>query len=76
MLITPCVPSVSPSPRRYVYIGELLPRARRTWWGSDLDMVRIADATGIQRDERMAVLSQEVRDTLHLEIFTAYKEMG
>ena len=38
-------------------------------------MVRIADATGIQLDERMAVLSQEVRDALHLERFTAYKEM-
>jgi hypothetical protein len=37
-------------------------------------MVRIADATGIQLDERMATLSQEVRDTLHLERFTAYKE--
>ena len=38
-------------------------------------MVRIADSTGIQLDERMAVLSQEVRDTLHLECFTAYKEV-
>ena len=38
-------------------------------------MVRIADATGIQLDERMAALSQEVRDTLHLERFTVYKEM-
>jgi len=37
-------------------------------------MVRIADATGIQLDERMAVLSQEVREALHLERFTAYKE--
>ncbi len=37
-------------------------------------MVRIADATGIQLDERMEVLSQEVRDALHLERFTAYKE--
>jgi hypothetical protein len=39
-------------------------------------MVRIADATGIQLDERMEVLSQEVRDVLHLERFTAYKEMA
>jgi hypothetical protein len=39
-------------------------------------MVRIADATGIQLDERMAVLSQKVRDALHLERFTAYKEMA
>lgn len=39
-------------------------------------MVRIADSTGIQLDERMAVLSQEVRDALHLERFTAYKEMA
>ncbi len=39
-------------------------------------MVRIADATGIQLDERMEVLSQEVRDALHLERFTAYKEMA
>jgi hypothetical protein len=38
-------------------------------------MVRIADATGIQLDERMATLSQEVRDTLQLERFTMYKEM-
>jgi hypothetical protein len=38
-------------------------------------MVRIADATGIQLDERMAALSQEVRDTLQLERFTVYKEM-
>jgi hypothetical protein len=37
-------------------------------------MVRIADATGIQLDERMATLSQEVRDTLHLERFMVYKE--
>jgi len=37
-------------------------------------MVRIADATGIQLDERMEVLSQEVRDALRLERFTAYKE--
>jgi DNA-binding phage protein len=39
-------------------------------------MARIADATGIQLDERMAALSQEVRDTLHLERFTVYKEMA
>jgi hypothetical protein len=38
-------------------------------------MVRIADATGIQLDARMAALSQEVRDTLQLERFTVYKEM-
>jgi hypothetical protein len=37
-------------------------------------MVRIADATGIRLDERMEVLSKEVRDKLHLERFTAYKE--
>jgi len=37
-------------------------------------MVRIADATGIQLDARMEALSQEVRDALHLERFTAYKE--
>ena len=30
-------------------------------------MVRIADATGIPIDARMAALSQEVRDALHLE---------
>jgi len=39
-------------------------------------MVRIADATGIQLDERMAALSQETRDALHLERFTTYKEMA
>ena len=38
-------------------------------------MVRIADSTGIRLDERMAALSQEVRDTLQLERFTVYKEM-
>ena len=38
-------------------------------------MVRIADATGIQLDERMAIMSQEVRDALHLERFTVYKEV-
>ena len=38
-------------------------------------MVRIADSTGIQLDERMAALSQEVRDALRLERFAAYKEM-
>jgi hypothetical protein len=37
-------------------------------------MVRIADATGIPLDERMEVLSKEVRDKLHLERFAAYKE--
>ena len=37
-------------------------------------MVRIADATGIPLDARMAALSQEVRDTLQLERFTVYKE--
>ena len=36
-------------------------------------MVRIADATGIPLDARMAALSQEVRDTLHLERFLAEK---
>ena len=38
-------------------------------------MVRIADATGIQLDARMEALSREVRDTLGLERFMAYKEM-
>jgi hypothetical protein len=37
-------------------------------------MVRIADSTGIPLDERMEVLSKEVRDQLHLERFTVYKE--
>ena len=37
-------------------------------------MVRIADATGIRLDERMAALSQEVRDALQLERFTVYKD--
>ena len=39
-------------------------------------MVRIADSTGIQLDERMAALSKEVRDALHLERFAVYKEMA
>lgn len=38
-------------------------------------MVRIADSTGIALDERMEVLSKEVRDQLHLERFTGYKEV-
>jgi D-serine deaminase-like pyridoxal phosphate-dependent protein len=37
-------------------------------------MVRIADATGIPLDERMQVLTQEARDALHLERFSAHKE--
>ena len=36
-------------------------------------MVRIADATGIPLDARMEALSQEARDTLHLERFLAEK---
>ena len=36
-------------------------------------MVRIADSTGIPLDERMAALSQAVRDELQLERSTAYK---
>jgi hypothetical protein len=39
-------------------------------------MVRIADATGIPLDARMQALSQEVRDALHLERFTVYKELA
>ena len=39
-------------------------------------MVRIADATGIQLDERMAALSQQTRDALHLERFTTYTEIA
>lgn len=35
-------------------------------------LVRIADATSIQLDARMEVLSQEVRDALHLERLTAH----
>ena len=37
-------------------------------------MVRIADATGIDLDERMAKASQEVREALDLEQFRAFKE--
>ena len=36
-------------------------------------MVRIADATGIPLDAHMEALSQEARDTLHLERFLAEK---
>lgn len=36
-------------------------------------MVRIADATGIPLDARLAALSQEVRDRLHLERFLTEK---
>jgi hypothetical protein len=39
-------------------------------------MVRIADSTGIPLDERMEVLSKEVRNQLHLERFTAYREIA
>jgi hypothetical protein len=39
-------------------------------------MVRIADSTGIRLDERMEVVSKEVRDQLHLERFAAFKEMA
>jgi len=39
-------------------------------------MVRIADATGIPLDERLEILSKEVREELHLERFTADKEMA
>jgi hypothetical protein len=38
-------------------------------------MVRIADSTGVPLDERMEVLSKEIRDKLHLERFAAYKEI-
>ncbi|ETX05485.1 MAG: hypothetical protein ETSY2_22680 [Candidatus Entotheonella gemina] len=37
-------------------------------------MVRIADATGIPLDDRMAKASKEVRETLELERFLAFKE--
>jgi hypothetical protein len=37
-------------------------------------MVRIADATGIDLDERMAKASQDVREALDLEQFRAFKE--
>ena len=37
-------------------------------------MVRIADSTGIPLDERMEVLSREVRDALQLERFAAAKD--
>ena len=47
------------------------------WVASNFErMIRIADATGIQLDERMQTLSQEVRDVLHLERFTVHKEMA
>jgi hypothetical protein len=38
-------------------------------------MVRIADATGIPLDDRMATLTQEVREALHLERFAASKDL-
>jgi hypothetical protein len=37
-------------------------------------MVRIADATGIPLDDRMATLSKDVRDALRLERFAASKD--
>ncbi|PON16938.1 hypothetical protein C2W62_15765 [Candidatus Entotheonella serta] len=37
-------------------------------------MVRIADATGIPLDDRMAKASQDVREELELERFAAFKE--
>ena len=39
-------------------------------------MVRIADATGIQLDARMAALSQEVRETPQLERFHRHIRRG
>ena len=39
-------------------------------------MVRIADSTGIPLDERLEVLTKDARETLHLERFTAYREVG
>lgn len=39
-------------------------------------MVRIADATGIPLDERMAALTKTAREQLHLERFKAEKEIG
>lgn len=38
-------------------------------------MVRIADATGIPLDDRMAILTKEVREALHLERFAALKDL-
>ncbi len=38
-------------------------------------MVRIADATGIPLDDRMASLSKEVREVLDLERFAAAKDL-
>ena len=38
-------------------------------------MVRIADATGIPLDDRMATLTKEVREALHLERFAASKDL-
>jgi hypothetical protein len=37
-------------------------------------MVRIADATGIPLDDRMARASKEVREALELERFLSFKE--
>jgi hypothetical protein len=62
---------------RHVVIEALSPAAMVDAAGvaSNFErMVRIADATGIPLDARMQALSQEVRDTLHLERFTVYKE--
>jgi hypothetical protein len=39
-------------------------------------MVRIADATGIPLDERLASMSKEVREELHLERFAAAKKVS
>jgi hypothetical protein len=62
---------------RHVVIEALSPAAMVDTAGvaSNFErMVRIADATGIPLDARMQALSQEVRDTLHLERFTVDKE--
>jgi hypothetical protein len=62
---------------RHVVIEALSPAAMVDAAGmaSNFErMVRIADATGIPLDARMQALSQEVRDTLHLERFTVDKE--
>ena len=67
------------TPARHAVIEGISPEAMVDAAGvaSNFErMVRIADATGIQLDERMATLSQEGRDTLQLERFTVYKEMA
>jgi hypothetical protein len=67
------------APARQAVIEALSPEAMVDAAGvaSNFErMVRIADSTGIPLDQRLEALTKGVRDQLHLERLTAYKEMA